>query len=126
MDTFIDPYTRAYKADPARPGQWMRSPAAGLMNAAYLRLQTPLGSWFGDTTIGSKLHELAREKDLVRAGRLAPQYAKAALQPLLADGRAKTVDVQAVQPGDGRLLLAIELVDARGVRVAFEYPVKVA
>lgn len=126
MDALINPATGDYLADTARPGEWARDPANGLMNAAYLRLMTPLGTWFGDATVGSRLHELAREKDLARVERLAQQYATAALQPLLADGRAKSIDVRAQRPGNGRLALAIELVDARGVTSAFEMPVKVA
>lgn len=126
MDALINPTTGDYLADTTRPGEWARDPANGLMNAAYLRLMTPLGSWFGDATLGSRLHELAREKDLARVERLAQQYAAAALQPLLADGRAKSIDVRTQRPGNGRLALAIELVDARGVTSAFQMPVKVA
>lgn len=124
-DTLINPATGDYLADTARTGEWARDPANGLMNAAYLRLMTPLGSWFADVTLGSRLHELVREKDLARVERLAQQYAVTALQPLLTDGRAKSIDVSTVRPGNGRLLLAIELVDARGVSSAFELPVKV-
>lgn len=126
MDAWINPLTADYQADATRPGDLQRDPAAGLMNAAYLRLMTPLGSWFGDATLGSRLHELARDKDLPRAERMAKQYATAALQPLLTNGRARSIDVRTLRPGNGRLALAIELVDARGVTSAFEMPVKVA
>lgn len=126
MDALINPGTGDYLADATRPGEWARDPANGLMNAAYLRLMTPLGTWFGDATLGSRLHELAREKDLARVERLAQQYATVALQPLLADGRARSIDVRTLRPGNGRLALAIELVDARGVTSAFQMPVKVA
>lgn len=102
-----------------------RAPGNGLANAVYLRLMTPLGGWFGDVTLGSRLHELAREKDLARVERLARQYALEALQPLRKGGRVLSLDVQAVRR-DGRLLLAVALVDARGVPSAFEVPVKVA
>lgn len=125
MDALIDPATGDYVADSSRPGEWVRDPANGLMNAAYLRLMTPLGSWFGDATLGSRLHELAREKDLARVERLAQQYAAAALQPLLTDGRAQAIDVRTQRQGNARLALAIELVDARGVSSSFEVPVKV-
>lgn len=126
MDALINPATGDYLADVDRPGEWARDPANGLMNAAYLRLATPLGSWFGEPALGSRLHELVREKDLARVERLAQQYAAGALQPLLTDGRARSINVSTVRPGNGRLLLAIELVDARGVSSAFEMPVKVA
>ena len=129
MDTLVNPNTGDYLADAGRPGELSRDPANGLLNAAYLRLTTPLGSWFGDATLGSRLGELAREKDVARVERLAKQYAEAALKPLLTDGRAKTITVQtqrAAQSGlRGRLALAIELVDARGLTSAFEVQIKV-
>lgn len=126
MDTLINPQTGDYQADAVRPGEWARDPANGLLNAAYLRLMTPLGSWFADAALGSRLHELAREKDVARAARLTRQYAEQALQPLLDDGRAQSISVRTDRPGNGWLVLAIELVDARGVSSAFELPVKVA
>ena len=125
MDALINPATGDYLADPDRPGELARDPANGLLNAAYLRLMTPLGSWFGDVTLGSRLHELAREKDLARVERLAQQYATTALQPLLADGRVQSIGVRTLRPENRRLALVIELVDARGVSSAFEMPVKV-
>lgn len=126
MDTLINPKTGDYQADAVRPGEWARDPANGLLNAAYLRLMTPLGSWFGDATLGSRLHELAREKDVTRVELLARQYAEQALMPLLDGGRAQSINVRTERGGGGRLALAIELVDARGVLSAFELPVKVA
>ena len=47
-----------------------------LANAVYIRLMTPLGSWWADPTLGSRLHELRREKDRPRVGILAKQYAE--------------------------------------------------
>jgi len=126
MDALINPFTGDYKADADRPGDLARDPANGLMNAAYLRLMTPLGSWFGDATLGSRLHELEREKDLDRVERLVQQYAAAALKPLLDYGRARSIDVRTQRQGNGRLALAIELVDAQGVKSTFDMPVKVA
>lgn len=124
MDAWINSATADYAADPARMGELARAPGDGLANAVYLRLMTPLGGWFGDVTLGSRLHELAREKDLARVERLARQYALEALQPLLADGRVLSLDVQTVRR-DGRLLLAVTLVDARGMPSAFDVLVKV-
>lgn len=126
MDALINPATGDYLADALRPGDLARDPSNGLVNAAYLRLMTPLGQWFGDATLGSRLHELAREKDLPRVEQLARQYAQQALQPLLQDGRAQRIDVRTSRQGDGRLRLAIELVDANGVTSAFDVLVKVA
>jgi phage gp46-like protein len=125
MDTLINPATGDYLADPLHPGALARDPANGLLNAAYLRLMTPLGSWFGDTTLGSRLHELAREKDLARVERLAQQYATSALKPLLTDGRAKTITISTLRRGNGQLAMTVELVDARGVLSTFVLPVKV-
>ncbi|HQR97569.1 MULTISPECIES: phage GP46 family protein [unclassified Polaromonas] len=125
MDAWIDPSTRDYVRDANRVGELTRAPGDGLANAIYLRLMTPLGSWFGNVSLGSRLHELSREKDLARVERLAQQFARVALQPMLADGRIRSLDVHTVRPGDGRLLLAVAVVDAQGVASTFEVPVKV-
>lgn len=96
-----------------------------LGNAVYLRLVTPLGSWWADPALGSRLHELAREKDVERVRVLAQQYSRQALQPLLDDGRADSVAVVAVRTQPGRLALGIEV--AQGIaRRLFEITVKVA
>ncbi|MFP3458374.1 hypothetical protein R0J89_19185, partial [Psychrobacter sp. SIMBA_152] len=42
-----------------------------LAEAAYLRLLTPKGSYFGDSTLGSELHKLRRSKDIPRMRRQA-------------------------------------------------------
>lgn len=96
-----------------------------LGNAVYLRLMTPLGSWWADPALGSRLHELAREKDVERVRVLAQQYSRQALQPLLDDGRADSIVVVAVRSQPGRLALGIEV--AQGIaRRLFEITVKVA
>jgi phage gp46-like protein len=125
MDTLINPKTGDYSAETAAIGALQRDPANGLLNAAYLRLTTPLGSWFGDATLGSRLFELSREKDLARVERLAQQYAKAALQPLIADGRAQSVDIRTLRAGNGQLAITVEIVDAHGIQTSFDLPVKV-
>lgn len=129
MDTWINPTTADYEPDPAAIGALTRDPAGGLANAVYLRLMTPLGSWFGDVTIGSRLHELQREKDLARVERLAKQYAEQALQPVLDDGRASSLVVSTRRDKDatasGRLLVVIEVTDARGQTHLFSAPVAV-
>jgi len=115
MDPFIDPITRDYS------GQFTDT----LSNAVYLRLETPLGSYWADPTLGSRLHELAREKDLSRVAKLAQQYAEQALQPLLNDGRAQSINVTTSRPGNGWLWLFIEVVDSSGQAHPFKHPVKV-
>ena len=62
-----------------------------LQNAVYIRLMTPLGSWWADKTLGSLLHLLQREKDLQRVSLLAEQYADEALQPIVKSGRADKI-----------------------------------
>lgn len=96
-----------------------------LANAVYLRLMTPLGSWFADPSLGSRLHELQRNKDLERVRRLAIEYSQAALAPLVDDGRAESVSVSAYRDVPGRLDLLIEVVDPTGRAVRWLIPVKV-
>jgi phage gp46-like protein len=122
MDTYVDPITRDYVYT---GGAFERDPAAGLANAVYLRLMTPLASYWADATLGSRLHELQREKDVARVGVLARQYAEQALRPILDDGRAAAIDVTVEQPKNGRLLLLIEVTDAVGRKLTFQHPVKV-
>ncbi len=130
MDAWIDPNTGAYVAGAgALRGTLLRDPADGLANAVYLRLMTPLGSWFGDASLGSRLHELVREKDLARVEQLARQYAELALQPVVADGRALSVKVLTLRRKDdsrgGRMLLAIQVIDATGTPRTFDVPISV-
>lgn len=126
MDALINPVTRDYVPDTGtRSGELARDPAHGLVNAAYLRLAVPLGSWFGDVTLGSRLHLLQREKDVQRVFALAQQYAEQALQPMLDDGRLGSVSVRTDHPQQGWLALGIEITDALGDRHSFSVPVKV-
>lgn len=122
MDAFIDPVLRDYVVVNGVP---QRDPAAGLSNAAYLRLSTPLGTYWADPSLGSRLHELQREKDLARVAVLAKQYAEQALAPLVSDGRASAVDVSTERPGGGWLYLLIEVTASNGESLTFKYPVKV-
>ena len=95
-----------------------------LANAVYLRLMTPLGSYWADPELGSRLHELRREKDKSRVGALAVQYAQQALKGLIDDVRATAVEVTAEQQHDGWLRLLIE-VSAPAGRQTFEHLVSV-
>jgi phage gp46-like protein len=102
MDNALNPQTADYT----------RQSCADLRNAVYVRLATPLGSWWANTKIGSKLHELKHEKDLPRVGKIAVDYARQALSPLLADGRALTIDISWARAEKGFLLLYINLTAA--------------
>lgn len=115
MDAGIDP----------RTGDLTGGRITTLANAVYLRLMVPLGGWWADPALGSRLHELRRQKDLDRIAVLARQYAEQALQPLIDAGRARSIVVTTERPGDGRLLLRIEVVDAGGRQQTFEHPVSV-
>lgn len=122
MDALLDPHT----------GDYAGSRTDTLANAVYLRLMTPLGSWWADPTLGSRLHELQREKDVGRVAVLARQYAEQALAPLRQDGRASRVTVTpsrrpSPDPSQtGWLQLHIEVEDASGRVQRFQHPVRVA
>jgi len=122
MDALIDPATRDYML---LSGAAQRDPAGGLANACYLRLSVPLGSYWADKTLGSRLHELQREKDLARVAMLAKQYAEQALAPIIADGRATSITVSTEQPHNGRLHLLIEVIAASGETLTFKHPIGV-
>lgn len=116
MDVGIDPITRDYS------GARLET----LGNAVYLRIMTPLGEYWADPTVGSKLHLLQREKDLPRVALLAQQYSEQALQPLIDDGRALSVEVSVERPHNGWLHLLIEVADAGGHTGVFDYYIKVS
>ncbi len=65
-----------------------------LQNSVYLRITTPLGSYWDDPELGSLLHTLQREKDLLRVKLLAEQYTRQALQPLLDSQRADNITIE--------------------------------
>lgn len=96
-----------------------------LANAVYIRLMTPLGSYWADPLLGSRLHELAREKDVARVGLLAKQYAEQALQPLITRGDATSITVETEQPHNGWLKLRITVVEASGTQQTFTHPVRI-
>lgn len=123
MDTWIDPVTGDYRIEAGAP---LRDAAGGLANAVYLRLMTPLGAYWAQPDVGSRLHELARTKDLARVAVLARQYAEQALQPLIDDGRALAMEVSTERPRNGRLHLRIQVQAASGERLIFTHPVKVS
>lgn len=120
-DAYLDPATGAYVPT---AGDLLRDPADGLANAVYLRVMTPLGTWWADPTLGSRLHELQREKDLPRVQRMARQYIEQALQPLVDAGRARGLQIE-LEHQPGRLAVRVELRDAALVQRAFKLHVKV-
>lgn len=122
MSALIDPVTRDYVL---LAGAVKRDPSGGLLTACYLRLTVPLGSYWADKKLGSKLHLLRREKDVSRVSKLAKQYAEQALQPILDDLRATRITVTTEQPHNGRLYLFFEVVAASGETLTFKHPVKV-
>lgn len=127
MDTYIDPTTAAYVRTAT---DLKRDPANGLANAIYLRLITPLGSYWAVPSLGSRLHELVRSKATGAIELLARQYASAALQPLLDDGRASAIDIETglrtMADASKALAMHITVTDARGQRVVFEHHVPLA
>ncbi|SOZ12091.1 phage GP46 family protein [Cupriavidus taiwanensis] len=116
MDALLDPTT----------GDYAGQRTDTLANAVYLRLMTPLGSWWADPTLGSRLHELAREKDLTRVAVLARQYAEQALSPIVDDGRAIRVVVSTTRANPGWLTLLVEVEEASGRVSHFIHPVRVS
>jgi phage gp46-like protein len=97
-----------------------------LSNAIYLRISVPLGSYWADPSLGSKLHRLSRLKDVERNKKLAVQWAKEALQPLIEDKRADHIDVDAVWAHDGRLQLLGSVYQHGQLVTAFDHYVRVA
>lgn len=106
-------------------GDYTQTRVYSLQNAVYLRLETPLGSYWVDPLLGSRLRELAREKDVNRVYLLAKQYAAQALQPLLDDGRAMSITVDTRKGPTGWLLLLITVTDSSGTPHKFKHPVRI-
>lgn len=100
-------------------------PRDGLANAVYVRFTTPLGGYWADKTLGSRFHELKREKDVPRVKSLAIQFAKDALAPLLSARRIKSLDVEAFNPIRGRLELHAVIETLQGNVVRFQHFIQV-
>ncbi len=86
--------------------------------------------WWGDIypehdgdLIGSRLWLLDREKQLPSVLRRAETYAAEALQWLIDDGVAQTVDVSAKNPSDGVLALEIRIQETSGRVTTYTAPV---
>jgi phage gp46-like protein len=93
MDSHINPAT----------GDYDHTFIGDLSNAVYLRITVPLGSYWADPTLGSKLYTLIGSKDVSRNRSLAIQYATTALQPLIDSKRADALSIDAEMNGAGRL-----------------------
>ena len=100
--------------------------AQALAEAAYLRLLTPKGSYFGDSALGSELHKLRRSKDIPRMRRQALAWAKQALEPLRAPYYLNNIIVTAGNVESGHLLIKAELVQADGSQTTTSINVQVA
>lgn len=115
MDYRLDPLTADYD----------RTRIADLSNAIYLRICTPLGSYWADKTLGSKFYKLKRAKDLERNVKLAIQYGQEALQPLIDSKRADKIVVEAEWPHNGTLRVYGEVYQYGDLLAAFTHFVKV-
>jgi phage gp46-like protein len=127
MDAYIDPTTAAYVRTAT---DLQRDPADGLANAIYLRLMTPLGSWWAQPTIGSRLHELVRAKASTALLQAARQSCQQALAPMVTDGRLSGVEIDAelhdMADGSKSMALRVVATAANGRVVTFTHHVPVA
>lgn len=117
MDALLNPQTGGYVVNQS---------AQSIENELYIRLVTPLGSYWADRTLGSRLHELSRQKHLKRIEVLAKQYAEQALQPILDASRARRINVAASLARRGWLRLDIAAVDASGRSLNLIHEVRLA
>jgi phage gp46-like protein len=87
-----------------------------LMNNIYLSLQVWRGSFFAGPLFGSRLHLLKRAKNTDQTAQRAAGYAKEALQWMIDEGRAKSVEVftRRNASANGRMDLLIEVTPANG------------
>lgn len=122
MSTWINPKTGDYMRV---NGALVADPTGGIANAVWLRLATPLGGYWADPTLGSRLHELRREKDVPRVYGLAVQYAQDALKGLVDSERVASVQVTAAKIRTGMLRLVIQVQTLAGDVVTFQHFVRV-
>jgi phage gp46-like protein len=88
--------------------------------------QTGRRGWWGDEIgdadpIGSKLWLLHREKQLPEVAARAREYAREALEWLIDDGIAESVEVGAEIMSNGVLGLSIEITRPSGQRAGYRY-----
>jgi len=116
-DIRIDPARQDYVQDGSQ-----YAVCDDLGNRVYLLLSIERGSLLGDAGVGSLLHLLMRAKAGPDTLRLAQDYAMDALQPLIADGTALSVQATAAwrTPGVG-ILLTIVVEQASGRSIFTHY-----
>lgn len=83
-----------------------------------------LGPAAGADRIGSRLWLLAREKQVEETLRLAEDYAREALDWLIADGLAREVAVSASWSGLGSMALRVEIAPPAGEPAVFSFPLR--
>ena len=84
-----------------------------LTQAAYILLRTRLGEWMHDVALGSRYGELERVKLTPEIDRSIEDFAREALAPLLADGRARRFTVRTVERVRGGRRIEVQIVDRR-------------
>lgn len=93
-------------------GQMTFDKATTIMNNIYLSLKVARGSFFADTSFGSRLHLLQRAKNTDTTRQLAMDYCREALQWMIDAGKAAAVEVYAVRDKTqniNRLKLLVEV-----------------
>lgn len=116
-DVRIDPLTGDYDR--------ARTSINDLSNAVYLSAVVPLGSYWADKTLGSRLHLLRREKDIQRIANLAKTYLEECLQWMLDTKRADRILTYVEWLGDGRLRMLAEIYQAGQLAFTFIHHVEV-
>ncbi len=123
MDFAIDIAT-----DGSAIGEMTFDQVTNIMNNVYLSLMVRRGAFFQNPTFGSRLHELAREKNTEHTASMVREYCKEALQWLIDCGRATKVDVYTERdPSEDlhRIKFLVEVTQADGRKVSFEQFVEV-
>lgn len=94
-----------------------------ILNNIFLSLMVKKGSFFARPSFGSRLHELARNKNNAANEALAKDYCAEALQWLIDTGKAVSFDIQTERDPAGdhhRLKIQITAVQADLSIVTFE------
>lgn len=102
-------------------------PKKDIAEVAYLRLTTPLGSYFDDPTLGSNLYKLKRSKDLPRIRGQAIEWAKQALEPMRDEFYLTDISVNALDAKKkGHFAISAQMTTADGQKHETHINVKVA